>query len=73
MGRICTFFGHKECNGLDAAALGIENPRQRVLSREVEDYSISCSSASNSGVLKNSPKVISKPSHNFLIVTAPGF
>ena len=36
-------------------------------------YFISCSKASNSGVEKNSPSVISKPSHNFLIVTAPGF
>ena len=34
---------------------------------------ISCSRASNSGVEKNSPSVISKPSHNFLIVTVPGF
>ena len=36
-------------------------------------YLISCSNASNSGVLKNSPRVISKPSHNFLIVMVPGF
>lgn len=34
---------------------------------------ISCSNASNSGVPKNSPRVISRPSHSFLIVTAPGF
>lgn len=34
---------------------------------------ISCSSASNSGVPKNSPRVISKPSQSFLSVTAPGF
>ena len=39
----------------------------------IKDYLISCSKLSNAGVLKNSPKVISKPSHNFLIVTAPGF
>lgn len=36
-------------------------------------YSISCSKVSNSGVPKNSPNVISKPSHSFLIVMAPGF
>ena len=35
-------------------------------------YLISCSKLSNIGVEKNSPKVISSPSHNFLIVTAPG-
>ena len=34
---------------------------------------ISCSRASNSGVEKNSPSVISKPSHSFLMVTVPGF
>jgi len=34
---------------------------------------ISCSNASNSGVEKNSPRVISKPSQSFLIVTVPGF
>ena len=36
-------------------------------------YLISCSNASNSGVLKNSPKVISNPSHNSLIVKILGF
>lgn len=40
---------------------------------EVVSYLISCSKASKSGVLKNSPKVISKPSQSFLIVMAPGF
>ena len=39
----------------------------------MQDHLISCSNASNSGVEKNSPNVISKPSHNFLIVTVPGF
>ena len=34
---------------------------------------ISCSKLSNSGVEKNSPNVISNPSHSFLIVTVPGF
>ena len=34
---------------------------------------ISCSRASNSGVEKNSPSVILKPSHSFLMVTVPGF
>ena len=53
--------------------IGIKLPRQQMPSREVEDYLISCSKASNSGVLKNSPRVISKASHNFLIVTLPGF
>ena len=33
-------------------------------------YLISCSRLSNSDVLKNSPNVISKPSHNFLSVTS---
>ena len=36
-------------------------------------HRISCSSLSNSFVLKNSPSVISKPSQSFLIVTIPGF
>lgn len=36
-------------------------------------YIISCSKSSNSGVLKNAPSEISKPSHNFLMVTVPGF
>ena len=36
-------------------------------------YLISCSSVSNSGVEKNSPRVISRPSQSFLIVTTPGF
>ena len=42
---------------------------------EQDDYfqTISCSSLSNSGVEKNSPKVISNPSQSFLIVTVPGF
>ena len=34
---------------------------------------ISCSRLLNSFVLKNSPSVLPKPSHNFLIVTIPGF
>ncbi len=33
-------------------------------------YLISCSKASNSGVLKNPPGVISRPSHSFLMVKA---
>ena len=37
------------------------------------DQTISCSKESNSGVEKNSPNVISKPSHSFLMVTVPGF
>jgi hypothetical protein len=36
-------------------------------------YFISCSNSSNSGVEKNSPSVISKPSQSFFSVTAPGF
>ena len=36
------------------------------------DYLISCSSVSKSSVEKNSPSVISKPSHSFFIVTVPG-
>ena len=36
-------------------------------------YLISCSKRSKAGVEKNSPSVISKASHNFLIVTVPGF
>ena len=36
-------------------------------------YFISCSNESNSAVEKNSPSVISNPSHSFLIVTVPGF
>ena len=36
-------------------------------------YLISCSNRSKVGVEKNSPSVISKASHNFLIVTVPGF
>ena len=31
-------------------------------------YLISCSKLSNTSALKNSPSVISKPSHSFLIV-----
>jgi len=38
-----------------------------------EDYFISCSSSSNSGVVKNSDNDISNPSHSFLMVTIPGF
>ena len=34
---------------------------------------ISCSRASNSGVEKNSPNVISNPSQSFLMLTIPGF
>ena len=34
---------------------------------------ISCSNESNSGIEKNSPNVILKPSQSFLIVIAPGF
>lgn len=52
--------------------LGVKNPRGRC-AIEGNGYLISCSKASNSGVLKNSPKVISKPSHSFLIVMVPGF
>lgn len=36
-------------------------------------YLISCSNSSNSLVLKNSPRVIPKPSQSFLIFTIPGF
>ena len=38
-----------------------------------DNYLISCSSILNSGVLQNSPRVISKTSHNFLIVMLPWF
>lgn len=39
----------------------------------VYGYLISCSKASNSGVEKNSPRVMPKPSQSFLRVTTPGF
>jgi len=80
--QTCCFTGHRRIPAGERAALEqrLEEEIENLIHQGVRyfgtggalGYFISCSNASNSGVLKNSPRVISSPSQIFLTVATSG-